>query len=256
MACDRALLVQAYVDGELDPAAALEIESHLAGCADCRALAAATGAMHGAMGAPPRRHTAPPNLERRILRALDDVDRQSNTAPSLAARLGRFLGARRQWFAGAASGVAFAGAVAVAVVLSLPEAGDDHVVDELAGAHLLDVGSSDSQTVAPWFKGRVDVSPPVADLSAQGFELMGGRADYVDGKRVAAIVYGEGSHIINLFVWAAYEDEPSGVAERNGYHLFMWSSHGLVFCAVSDTSASDLKKFSRLVTPAVATTED
>ena len=219
--------------------------------------------MHRAMGALPRRRAAPPGLERHILRALDDVDRQSNAAPSLWPRLGRAFAMRRQWFAGAASGVAFVGAIAVAVVLSLPEAGDDHVVDELAGAHLrslmaqhlLDVGSSDSQTVAPWFKGRVDASPPVADLSAQGFELMGGRADFVDGKRVAAIVYSEGSHIINLFVWAAYEDEPSGVASA----MATISSCGrrtASFFAVSDASVSDLKKLSRLVTPAVATTED
>lgn len=264
MACDKALLVQAYVDGELDPAAALEVESHLAACADCRALASATGLVRQALQSLPRRRTAPPGLERRILRALNDADAQSGAAPSLWARLNRFFAARRQWFAGAASGIAFAGAVAVAVVLALPSDDEDQVVDELASAHLrslmaqhlLDVGSSDSQTVAPWFKGRVDVSPPVADLSAQGFELLGGRADYIDGKRVAAIVYSEGPHIINLFVWAAYEEEPSGVAERNGYHLLMWSAHGLVFCAVSDTSLSDLKKLSRLVTPSAQTTED
>ena len=38
MACDKAPLSQAYADGELDPTAAVAIEEHLAGCAECRAL--------------------------------------------------------------------------------------------------------------------------------------------------------------------------------------------------------------------------
>ena len=38
MSCNEALRVHAYVDGELDAAAAAEIERHLETCPDCSAL--------------------------------------------------------------------------------------------------------------------------------------------------------------------------------------------------------------------------
>lgn len=257
MACDKALLTQAYLDGELDPAATLEIEAHLEACASCRQLVANITELREGLRAVPRHHPLPAGLEARILIALDDADRSESGRRSLwPTGLRRFLATRRQWLVGAMSGAALAGAVALALVMLLPGEDDDRFVDNLADAHvrslmaqhLLDIGSSDTRTVSPWFKGRVDVSPPVVDLTAQGFELQGGRADYVDGKRVAAVVYVHGTHVVNLFVWSDYE-EMSGAssAERDGYTLFMWPRHKLAFCAVSDLSATELKTLAHAV---------
>jgi len=262
MACDRTLLTQAYVDGELDSGAALEVEKHLPTCAECQALAAETGALTDSLRALPRRRAAPPGLEARILRALDDLEGRPTVTDGWVERLRRFVAARRQWLAGVASGLAVAAAVAAAVLISLPSSENDRVIEELASAHvrslmaqhLLDIGSSDAHTVAPWFKGRVDVAPPVADLSAQGYELLGGRAEYIDGKRVAAIVYGRDAHYVNLFVWSDYDgDHPKGFVARDGYNLKMWSAHGLVFCAVSDDDSAHLQSLAKQINLVVGT---
>ncbi len=52
----------------------------------------------------------------------------------------------------------------------------------LVGEHLIDVASSDHHTVKPWFAGHSDVSPPAEDFKADGFTLVGGRADYVHAR--------------------------------------------------------------------------
>ena len=116
----------------------------------------------------------------------------------------------------------------------------------LQADHLTDVPSTDQHTVKPWFNGKLAVAPPVADLTAQGFTLLGGRLDYIDGKAVAAIVYRRRVHVINLFVaQTSSAIEPTAARHEmvQGFNIRRWTQQGLRFIAISDISADELTDF-------------
>jgi anti-sigma factor RsiW len=113
----------------------------------------------------------------------------------------------------------------------------------LQGDHLIDVQSGDQHTVKPWFNGRLDVAPPVIDLTAQGFTLLGGRLDYLAAKPVAAIVYRRRIHVINLFVSPAGGDGGDGLTSLHGFNVRRWRADGFSLWAVSDINPDELEEF-------------
>jgi anti-sigma factor RsiW len=112
--------------------------------------------------------------------------------------------------------------------------------------HLTDVVSSDQHTVKPWFDGKLPFSPPVPNLASQGFPLIGGRLDYLDGQPVAALIYQRNKHLINVFIWPSQGNKSDlQNSSYNGYHLLHWSQSGMTFWAVSDLNSEDLLAFIR-----------
>jgi anti-sigma factor RsiW len=251
MPCNEALRTQAYFDGELDAAAALEVEKHLETCADCTALLKDLEATRRVVRSDATYHRLDDEQRSRIMGALDRESGGTRSAPAVAVR------PRRAGFlAGALSGAgATALAAALGFLLIVPPA-TDLVVGDVMNAHLrsmmsdhlIDVVSTDHHTVKPWFAGHSDISPPVADFSKEGFKLVGGRVDFVDGHRAAVVVYRHGAHVINVFAWAAAGSGklPDDVT-RNGYHMVFWKGGDLVFCAVSDTGVDELGQLVHLL---------
>jgi anti-sigma factor RsiW len=115
-------------------------------------------------------------------------------------------------------------------------------VRSLQPGHLTDIVSTNEHNVKPWFNGRVDASPPVIDLTTQGFTLLGGRIDYVDGRTVPVVIYGRRQHVINLYVWPVADQTPAEprVTTRNGFNLVSWRSHGMQHWVVSDLNQREL----------------
>jgi anti-sigma factor RsiW len=111
--------------------------------------------------------------------------------------------------------------------------------------HLFDVESTDQHAVKPWFLGKLDFSPPVADLAAIGFPLVGGRLDYVGGRPVAALVYQRQRHTINVFVSPALNDvfTRASVQRLRGFHIHHWVHDRMSFWAVSDLNEAELTRF-------------
>src|SRR4029077_17959530 len=117
-------------------------------------------------------------------------------------------------------------------------------VRSLLAALLVDVVSSNQHTVKPWFDGKIDFAPEVRDLSANGFPLVGGRLDYLDGKTVAALVYQRSKHPINLFITPESTSRSTSptVITRRGYNVFSWTNSGMKFLMISDLNQTELRE--------------
>jgi anti-sigma factor RsiW len=242
MTCDAALTTQAYLDGELDSAGALEAERHLETCLECAALQAQMAPLGTLLRETASYHRADGRLRARIGAALGETGRPA--VPWF----------RSVWAGAVGGATAMALAASLAFAVFVPVASDTVVADvtnahlrAIASDHLIDVVSTDRHTVKPWLAAHADLSPPVADFGAQGFKLIGGRVDFVGGERAAVTVYRHGAHIVNVFAWTYAGDGPPAFATRNGYHIVSWQSGNLVFCAVSDTAVDDLLELSRLL---------
>lgn len=151
-------------------------------------------------------------------------------------------------------GSALSAAVAASLVLTVTRRDQEQTIAEevvsahirsLQAGHLMDVETSDRHTVKPWFNGRVDVAPPVVDLTAESFTLLGGRLDYIDSEPVAAIVYQRRKHVINLFVAQHLgKRHAQTIADSiQGYNVRHWSQDGLDLWAVSDIVGDELNEF-------------
>ncbi len=241
-------LMDSCLDGELDLANHLAIERHVATCPACREIFESRQALRGALRAHAPYHAAPAAVAARVRAAL------SQTGPDTRARFrpsSRWLG-----LAASAAFAAILGAGATYWVaqpspdaLLAREAIAGHVRSLMVAGRSTDVSSSDQHTVKPWFNGRLDFSPPVLDLTGQGFSLVGGRLDYLDNRPVAALVYRHRQHMINLFVWPAGKRTDAAVhaVAQQGYHVFHWSDAVMNYWVVSDLNPADLGTFSKLI---------
>jgi anti-sigma factor RsiW len=250
------VLMHALIDGELDAVNARAVEEHVAGCAGCANKLASYRAMRAAMAEAPLKETAPTPLRDRIALALP-LPTAEIVAPTQFGRP-----SRRVFFGGFAAGAALSAAMAASVVLIASRNDQEQMIAgevvsahirSLQAGHLMDVETSDRHTVKPWFNGKLDVSPPVIDLTAEGFTLLGGRLDYIDGEPVAAVVYQRRKHVINLFVAQRLGRGSTGVsaAAVQGYNVRNWSQEGLDFWAVSDLAAPELDEFVEKVSAAM-----
>jgi anti-sigma factor RsiW len=241
-------LLDAYLDHELDVAHDLEVGAHLRTCPACAAVRDAAEQRRTALRERLPRFAAPAGLAGRIRAALPASE--VPVPPRMTASPRQRVALSGWWAAGLAAALVCAtaggmrwGEIRARQNLLFDEAIGEHV-RSLQVDHLMDVISTDQHTVKPWFAGKIDFSPPVADLAAAGFPLVGGRLDHLAGRPAAALVFKRRQHVINLFVWPAAERPISRRARSaEGYCAESWSFGGLDFLAISEIPEAELADF-------------
>lgn len=247
-ACDDIRpLIHAMFDGELDAANVTGCEEHLQSCPQCASELTSIKALHHTLKSVPVQFEAPDYLRHRIVTMLN---RHVRHRP--AVQTSEMLSTIRSllW-----PMISVALTVCLAVMLIFQHTGSSRhelLMDEVVASHvrsleenhLIDIANSNHHVIKPWFAGRLDYSPTVIDLSDKGFELVGARLDYVQHRKVSALVYRHGAHVINVFMWPNSEaDKPPRLMTSQGYNVEYWDRGAMSYWAVSDMDATELAQF-------------
>ena len=232
-----------YLDREIDPSVSLQYEQHIGQCAACSKALADQQAIQVAMKADSLYFKAPEILRARLRASLKKQ-----------ASAGNVLFPWR-WLAAAACVALFTGLGFLLARFTFATSGHEQLTQEVASAHIrslqaghiVDVPSTDRHEVKPWFNGKLDFSPPTPDLDKEGFFLVGGRLDYLDGRPVAALVYRCRQHLINVFIWPNSGTESGDIQRetRQGYHLIHWSKAGMNHWIASDLNPTELNELAQ-----------
>lgn len=237
-------VLDAYIDGELDPATVAEVDAYLLGAPACRDALVERRALSARVRGEAPYFRAPERLRVALRRQLRPG--KPRRRPGLLA-----------WpFAGGLAAAGAAAGLVAGIWLGRPpveapffdQVVASHVAALSPGGRLVDVGSTDRHTVKPWFAGRTDIAPLVRDLSADGFELVGGRLDRVGDRESAAVVYRIRNHHVDLFMWRAPPEQIDAMrmTQARGFEVATWSTAGVRYTAISDVNRADLERFARL----------
>ena len=237
----RGVLLDAYLDGELDAINAQQFERHLAECASCRTTLGNYRKLHDSVRTHIPYYAVPADVEQKI---------RASLRPESSDRLLEWRG----WTLAATALATVVLALALFQTMRRAPAAADVLAQEVVSSHirslmanhLTDVVSSDRHTVKPWFNGKIDFAPDVRDLASQGFPLQGGRLDYLGARSTVALIYKRRGHTINLFVWPTTEgDSRLHTMIIKGYNLVTWTRSHMAYWAVSDLNTNELSEFAK-----------
>ena len=236
----------AFVDHELDVMGQLELEARLVRDSELHADVEQLRRLRDTVRGSADYHRAPVELRSRIGALAGGASPPPKSPPWL-----------QRW--PALRPAAMAAGVAALVILGGtltfgPNSHDERLAQDVIASHvratlgqrLVDVASSDQHTVKPWLSSRLDFSPPVYTLQAQGVLFLGGRVDYVDGRPVAALIYKRREHVVDVFVWPTSDADrrARGMSER-GFNVEHGTRGGMAFWLVSDLNREELTTLAR-----------
>lgn len=261
MRCERPnVQLYLYLDGELAPSEAAEIEQHLQMCEDCQSEATAHHRLRGLL------HMALPPDDAAAERLWTAIEaRLPQEAPDMHERRRRRPARAHIW-----SGLAAAAAIVllgVAIRLWLPapvpdvvrELVDSQIRGDLMHAPYQEVEAK-AATIRRWFDGQVEFAPPLPAMLPPPYRLQGVRVNYFLSRRVAEIAYTSDQHALSFLMFAdkqlsltALRPVRMGpqlfhVYSYKGYNTVIWQD-GEIFCSlVSDLNLASLLQIARAAT--------
>jgi len=235
-----------YQRKQLAESLRVEVDQHLAGCADCRHWAEGERATTDLLERRLPRYSAPLELKRRL---------EARWAPSAVPRW-RWARAIAPLAAAAtlvAGGTFFWQRHADRVDANrlVAEAANDHL-RVLYSEHPLDIPSGGIHQVKPWFQGRLDFVPVVAFDGDADFMLQGGAVGYFIDRKAAVLVYKRRLHTISLMIvradglpWPTHDLQRMGrlkarVERSRGFSVVLWRDGELGYALASDLNAAEL----------------
>ena len=240
--------VNAFVDGELDVLSQREIEARMKHDVALRAQVEGLRHLRATVRDLAEYHVAPEAFRQRVASLV--------AMPAhMPARLSVGKATVQHWLAWRPMVVSFA-AMALALALLVLNVNqtrwrpgyDDRLGEEVVashvrstlGQHLVDVTSSDHHTVKPWLSSKLDFSPAIQESLLPGSVLLGGRVDYLDGRPVAALVYRQGEHVVNSFLWPTNAVDVGAVfSAKRGFQIAHWSRNGMNHWVISDVNREE-----------------
>jgi anti-sigma factor (TIGR02949 family) len=240
-------LLHPYLDGEFQPEERVEVEAHLAGCADCRQRVDAEQQLRLALRRAARHSVqtmrAPASLRAGIQVGLKQEQRR--------VQYGLWLRA---------------GAVALVVVTAgtgwVAYQDEQHlrsVRREAVQRHSrelpFEVASTSPEQMEAWFKGKVD--PRVTLPQLPKAKPLGGRISILNGREVAYISYEtlpehEGEQGRRLGVFVLPDDEHARpriealhaveVDSAQGFNVVTWRDDEVVYEMVTDLDEADIRR--------------
>jgi anti-sigma factor RsiW len=238
MKCEEAgLLLDVYLDDELELGQRLEIEQHLSLCPSCRSLLHERKEFRFFFRASAPTYKAPPQLRTKVLA----------TAQREKAKL-TFALLSNPWVYAAA---VFVLSLSLALNILFPDIGKEvsrqavlRHSQSISADHLVDVASANPQVVKSWLTGELDFSPPVVGSPASGYSLLGGRLDVIQNRSVATVVYKNDKDVVALFCWPPKKEHLlTGDYFVEGYHACTWSNAECNYILISKLSRRETDEF-------------
>ena len=244
--------LNAFVDGELDALDQREFEQRMQQDEPLRAEVQALRQLRQRVRDGGDYHAAPAAFRERVAAIGGRQPDRSNRVTDSALAVQRWFGWRPM-----AASFGVVALLALALKLTgwnavqggrlMQEVVASHVRSTL-GQHLVDVASSDHHTVKPWLSSKLDFSPPIQESLLPGSVFLGGRVDYLDGRPVAALVYRQGEHVVNSFVWPTKAVDGAAVfSAQRGFQIAHWSRGGMTHWVISDVNQEEFGAIVRAI---------
>jgi anti-sigma factor RsiW len=261
MMCDQPKMqLYLYLDGELSPSDAADVEQHLQTCQGCQADAVAHHRLQTLLQSALPDEEVPDHLWPSIVEQLPK-DEPAHAAPAMR------RWSHKAWWR---SGVAVAALVCMTLAVktmwfspSVPRVVRE-MVDSQIRARLMhapyDQVAAETGAIRRWFDGQVEFAPPLPSILSENYQFQGVRLNYFLDRRVAEIAYRSQNHVLAFLMFSrqnlSLATMPSVrmghrtfyVHSYKGYSTVLWQD-GEVFCSlVSDLQLPEILQVAREAT--------